>query len=92
MSSFKNIGNIDDNEVDVIVLPGEEPTIQLHGIRYRKLNLELPGYHRQDLVTHYLITLKEAGCKKVYYHGSWYYEIKPHVCPLDCIDSEADII
>jgi hypothetical protein len=84
---FEKDDDFEDSEDDSIITLSGGNTTTRKGIRYRKFILELPGYHRQDLIYHYLITLKQADCKKVYYHGSWYYEIKKHdPCPLECVD------
>ena len=93
MSSFKRILDYEDeieeiekpDESDVITLRENAGVIKVQGIRYRKLNLELEGYHRQDLACHYLFDLKY--CRKTYYKSHWYYEIKEHSCKLGCVDS-----
>jgi hypothetical protein len=72
---------------DVISLSQDPDVIQIKNTRYRKFRLDLPGYNRQDLIYHYLFDLKESN--KVYVHSKgWFYEIKPHLCNLDCKDSK----
>jgi hypothetical protein len=60
--------------------------ITYHGKKYRLFSLDgLSPELGQQWICHYILVCREFD--KLYWKGNWYYEIKPHECRLECIDS-----
>jgi hypothetical protein len=93
MSSFKSLGEYDDDDVnhlpnkiedndkDVIILH-EKDTITVKGTKYRRARFD-----SQDWIYHWIMQMN--AFKKIYFKHEWYGEVKKCVnCPMRCIDSK----
>jgi hypothetical protein len=87
-SGFQN--DIDESEITLQTQanPRLPTVVNYKGKRYRLFSLEgLSPELGQQWILHYLYLLTVVKIDKFRWRNQLFYEIKPHECRLECIDS-----